>query len=161
MSLRPNERTNVRRNRYKVAVDAEEGRRRRENKMVAIRKDKRGENLRKRRSEGLQAQLQHQQPADSVFVSAFDSQLESVADMLRGVYSEDRKFQLEATTCFRKLLSIRLPLINEVSVAVPCFVAFLARDDFPQLQVEINSLWYNVLVLGSFFIVLVLFYVSS
>lgn len=56
MSLRPNERTEVRRNKYKVAVDAEEGRRRREDNMVEIRKNKREENLQKKRREGMQAQ---------------------------------------------------------------------------------------------------------
>ena len=56
MSLRPNARTEVRRSRYKVAVDAEEGRRRREDNMVEIRKNKREENLLKKRREGLQAQ---------------------------------------------------------------------------------------------------------
>lgn len=56
MSLRPNTRTDVRRNRYKVAVDAEEGRRRREDNMVEIRKSKREESLQKKRREGLQAQ---------------------------------------------------------------------------------------------------------
>jgi importin subunit alpha-1 len=56
MSLRPNERTEVRRNRYKVAVDADEGRRRREDNMVEIRKSKREESLLKKRREGLQAQ---------------------------------------------------------------------------------------------------------
>jgi len=56
MSLRPNSRTEVRRNRYKVAVDADEGRRRREDNMVEIRKSKREESLLKKRREGLQAQ---------------------------------------------------------------------------------------------------------
>lgn len=56
MSLRPSARTEVRRNRYKVAVDAEEGRRRREDNMVEIRKNKREESLLKKRREGLQAQ---------------------------------------------------------------------------------------------------------
>lgn len=55
MSLRPNARTEVRRNRYKVAVDAEEGRRRREDNLVEIRKNKREENLMKKRREGMQA----------------------------------------------------------------------------------------------------------
>ena len=55
MSLRPNAKTEVRRNRYKVAVDAEEGRRRREDNMVEIRKSKREESLQKKRREGLQA----------------------------------------------------------------------------------------------------------
>ena len=57
MSLRPSERVEVRRNRYKVAVDAEEGRRRREDNMVEIRKSRREESLLKRRREGLQAQV--------------------------------------------------------------------------------------------------------
>ena len=55
MSLRPNARTEVRRNRYKVAVDAEEGRRRREDNMVEIRKNRREESLQKKRREGLLA----------------------------------------------------------------------------------------------------------
>ena len=60
MSLRPNARTEVRRNRYKVAVDAEEGRRRREDNMVEIRKTKREESLLKKRREGLQSTQQPQ-----------------------------------------------------------------------------------------------------
>lgn len=56
MSLRPSERAEVRRNKYKVAVDAEEGRRRREDNMVEIRKSRREESLQKKRREGMQAQ---------------------------------------------------------------------------------------------------------
>lgn len=56
MSLRPNARSEVRRSKYKVAVDAEEGRRRREDNMSEIRKNKREESLLKKRREGLQAQ---------------------------------------------------------------------------------------------------------
>lgn len=54
MSLRPNARAEVRRNRYKVAVDADEGRRRREDNMVEIRKNRREESLQKKRREGIQ-----------------------------------------------------------------------------------------------------------
>lgn len=54
MSLRPNERTDLRRNKYKVAVDAEDGRRRREENMVEIRKSRREESLQKKRREGMQ-----------------------------------------------------------------------------------------------------------
>ncbi|CAN6683467.1 unnamed protein product [Malus baccata var. baccata] len=56
MSLRPNARAEVRRNRYKVAVDAEEGWRRREDNMVEIRKNRREESLQKKRHDGLQPQ---------------------------------------------------------------------------------------------------------
>lgn len=91
-------------------------------------------------------------------------QLESLPEMIGGVWSEDKSLQLEATTHFRKLLSIgkifmiefgfwllvgcffvltiidspeRSPPINEVvqSGVVPRFVDFLGRDEFPQLQV--------------------------
>ncbi|KAL3604464.1 hypothetical protein D5086_005323 [Populus alba] len=141
MSLRPNARVEVRRNRYKVAVDADEGRRRREDNMVEIRKNKREESLLKKRREGLQAQqLQQQQVTSSLNISsASDKPLDTLPAMIAGVWSEDKNSQLEGTTHFRKLLSIeRCPPINEViqSGVVPRFVEFLARDDFPQLQFE-------------------------
>ncbi|CAN4101909.1 unnamed protein product [Withania somnifera] len=133
MSLRPNSRTEARRSRYKVAVDAEEGRRRREDNMVEIRKSKREENLLKKRREGL---LQQQ---FSSTVSQLDKKLETLPEMIAGVWSDDSSMQLEYTTQFRKLLSIeRNPPIEEViqSGVVPRFVEFLARDDYPQLQFE-------------------------
>ncbi|XVF66160.1 hypothetical protein PTKIN_Ptkin10aG0012800 [Pterospermum kingtungense] len=131
MSLRPSTRTEVRRNRYKVAVDAEEGRRRREDNMVEIRKSKREESLQKKRREGLQAQQ---------FAASLQSaNLDSLPSMVAGVFSDNGAVQLEATTQFRKLLSIeRNPPIDEViqSGVVPRFVEFLMREDYPQLQFE-------------------------
>ncbi|KAM1145524.1 hypothetical protein ACFX19_038166 [Malus domestica] len=56
MSLRPSARIEVHRNSYEVAVDADEGRRRREDNMVDIRKSKGKESLLKKRHEGFQAQ---------------------------------------------------------------------------------------------------------
>ncbi|XP_015079856.1 importin subunit alpha isoform X3 [Solanum pennellii] len=134
MSLRPNSRTEARRSRYKVAVDAEEGRRRREDNMVEIRKNKREENLLKKRREGL---LQAQQFPSTAAVSHLDKKLETLPELIAGVWSDDSSLQLECTTQFRKLLSIeRNPPIEEViqSGVVPRFVEFLARDDYPQLQ---------------------------
>ncbi|XP_075105135.1 importin subunit alpha isoform X1 [Nicotiana tabacum] len=138
MSLRPNSRTEARRSRYKVAVDAEEGRRRREDNMVEIRKNKREESLLKKRREGL---LQAQQfSSTAAAVSQLDKKLENLPDMISGVWSDDSSMQLECTTQFRKLLSIaeRNPPIEEViqSGVVPRFVEFLAREDYPQLQFE-------------------------
>lgn len=52
MSLRPSAKTEIHRSRYKVSVDAEEGRRRREDFLVGIRKNKRKESLMKRRRDG-------------------------------------------------------------------------------------------------------------
>ncbi|XP_030474488.1 importin subunit alpha-1a-like [Syzygium oleosum] len=135
MSLRPSARTEVRRNRYKVAVDADEGRRRREDNLVEIRKSRREESLLKKRREGLQAQ----QAPPSLHSSAVEKKLENLPSMVAGVWSNDKPMQLEATTQFRKLLSIeRSPPIEEViqSGVVPRFVEFLMREDFPQLQFE-------------------------
>ena len=59
--------------------------------------------------------------------------------MVQGVQSDNAQMQLEATTQFRKLLSIeRAPPIEEVIRAgvVPYFVEFLKREEFPQLQFE-------------------------
>ncbi|GJS24514.1 importin subunit alpha-2-like protein [Tanacetum coccineum] len=159
MSLRPSARTEVRRNRYKVAVDADEGRRRREDNMVEIRKNKREENLLKKRqvlsnSQAVNGGGMPAQPSTVEkkvdFIRVFESEfislrigllllLESLPSMVAGVYSNDNNMQLEATTQFRKLLSIeRSPPIEEVIQAgvVPRFVEFLMREDFPQLQFE-------------------------
>ncbi|CAL9107688.1 unnamed protein product [Musa textilis] len=136
MSLRPSERAEVRRNKYKVAVDAEEGRRRREDNMVEIRKNRREESLQKKRREGMQALSL---PQTTTHTSAIEKKLESLPAMVTGVYSDDSTLQLEATTQFRKLLSIeRSPPIEEViqSGVVPRFVEFLTREDYPQLQFE-------------------------
>ncbi|XP_073008894.1 importin subunit alpha-1b-like [Typha latifolia] len=136
MSLRPSERAESRRNKYKVAVDAEEGRRRREDNMVEIRKSRREESLQKKRREGMQAQQPFPQ---LIHTSALEKKLESLPAMVSGVYSDDNSLQLEATTQFRKLLSIeRSPPIEEVigSGVVPRFVEFLTREDYPQLQFE-------------------------
>ncbi|KAK9756887.1 hypothetical protein RND81_01G127400 [Saponaria officinalis] len=136
MSLRPNARTEARRNRYKVAVDAEEGRRRREDNMVEIRKNRREENLQKKRREGVLASLSFSAAQQT---SAFDKKVENLPQMVAGVYSDDPTAQLESTTHFRKMLSIeRNPPIEEVvkSGVVPRLVEFLGRDDYPQLQFE-------------------------
>ncbi|XP_031130459.1 importin subunit alpha-4-like isoform X2 [Ipomoea triloba] len=138
MSLRPGSRTEVRKKSYKIGVDADEARRRREDNLVEIRKNKREDNLLKKRREGLLLQSQHvidatQSPA------AIEKRLECIPIMVQGVWSEDPSAQIEATTQFRKLLSIeRSPPIDEVIKAgvVPRFVQFLERNDLPQLQFE-------------------------
>ncbi|CAL5410873.1 unnamed protein product [Camellia sinensis] len=70
---------------------------------------------------------------------AMPPKLESIPLMVQGVWSEDPAVQIEATTQFRKLLSIECsPPIDEVIKAgvVPRFVEFLGRQDLPQLQFE-------------------------
>lgn len=58
MSLRPGSRTEVRKKSYKTGVDADEARRRREDNLVEIRKNKREDSLLKKRREGLILQSQ-------------------------------------------------------------------------------------------------------
>ncbi|KAL2231308.1 importin subunit alpha-4 [Sesamum indicum] len=144
MSLRPSSRTDVRKKSYKIGVDAEEARRRREDNLVEIRKNKREDNLLKKRREGLlsgsfplQPQLFPLDPVQSS--AAIEKKLESIPLMVQGVWSNDPSAQVEATTQFRKLLSIeRSPPIDEVIKAgvIPRFVEFLGRHDLPQLQFE-------------------------
>ncbi|GER51818.1 importin subunit alpha [Striga asiatica] len=136
MSLRPNARSEVRRNRYKVAVDAEEGRRRREDNMIESWKNRCEENLQKKRREGVQ---QFSDPVKATTGIEKKVQLENLPSMVLSVWTEDLNSQLEATTQFRKLLSIeQSPPIHEVIQAgvVPRFVEFLTREESPQLQFE-------------------------
>lgn len=78
MSLRPVSRTEVRRKNYKVSVDADEARRKREANMVEIRKNKREESLLKKRREGMQAQ----QFAPVVQSSAVEKKVRRIIDFL-------------------------------------------------------------------------------
>ncbi|KAL3625992.1 Inositol monophosphatase 1 [Castilleja foliolosa] len=137
MSLWPRSRTEARRSQYKVSVDGDEGRRRREDNMVEIRKSKREESLLKKRREELEPQ--QFQPAVNVPQLDKKVQSESISSMVARVWSNDGVQQLEATTQFRRLLSIeRNPPIEEViqSGVVSRFIEFLGRDDYPPLQFE-------------------------
>ncbi|KAF8077049.1 hypothetical protein N665_1066s0011 [Sinapis alba] len=137
MSLRPSAKTEVRRNRYKVAIDAEEGRRRREDHMVEIRKNKREENLQKKRREGISAAPQ----------TGEDCLTENLADIVGGIWSEDSNLQLEKTTLLRKLLSIvhNPPIVDVIqSGVVPRVVTFLSRVDSPKLQFEAAWMLTNI-----------------
>lgn len=65
MSLRPGTRTEARKKSYKTGVDADEARRRREDNMVEIRKNKREDSLLKKRRDGFVNQAQQQQLLDA------------------------------------------------------------------------------------------------
>jgi hypothetical protein len=58
MSLRPSTRAELRKKIYKTGVDADEARRRREDNLVEIRKNKREDSLLKKRREGMMLQQQ-------------------------------------------------------------------------------------------------------
>eukprot|EP00958_Prasinococcus_capsulatus_P002387 scaffold207_cov409-Prasinococcus_capsulatus_cf.AAC.92 len=141
MSLRPGAKTD-RQKQFKKAIDVDEARRKREDNILSIRKNKREENLQKKRREGL-AVVQDSSQSSIVAApqqpSKVQQRLETLPIMVQGVMTEDPGMQLDSTTQFRKLLSIeRSPPIEEVIKAgvVPRFVQFLQRTDFPQLQFE-------------------------
>jgi len=123
-------------------IDKDESRRGREETTISLRKDKRAEQLQKKRFGGNAAPM----------AGAAENQTQSVGSqawleanptaLVEGVHSDDPNLQLPAVTQFRKLLSIeRSPPIEEVIAAgvVPRFVQFLQIGDNPMLQFE--SAW--------------------
>ncbi|KAA3455599.1 importin subunit alpha-4-like [Gossypium australe] len=135
MPLRPSntrKEVEVRKKGYKTLVlDGEEARRRREDNLVVIRKSKRENSLLKKRKDGFFV-INH-----SLYQQ--HSNLECVPLMVKGVSSDNPALQLEATTLFRKLLSVEpCPPIEQVIEAgiVPRLVEFLDNHDQPQLQFE-------------------------
>jgi hypothetical protein len=138
MSLRPNARVEVRKKGYKLAVDADEARRKREDGMVEIRKSKRDENLLKKRREGTPAQ--HFSTTVQT-VSVEKKQLESLPAMVSGVYSEDPSTQLEATTQFRKLLSIGAVVLVFLKLLGFGFSSVLVGMRFAILPLKLSGLF--------------------
>lgn len=151
---------------FKKTLDAEEGRRRREETTVQIRKTKKEARLAKRRNmptgglssptpAGMAAASMLMNSGDNTYSSMVDAQgqnfgarpaaavnaskLEQLPQMVAGVMGNDPAVQTECTTQFRRLLSIeKNPPIQQVidSGVVPRFVLFLQRDDNPALQFE-------------------------
>jgi len=77
--------------------------------------------------------------SSSSISGAMASRLENLPFMINGVMGNDPATQTEATTLFRRLLSIeKNPPIQQVidSGVVPRFVEFLMRGDNPALQFE-------------------------
>jgi len=146
---------------FKKGVDTEEGRRRREETTLQIRKNKKDERLSKRRqmqSTGLTPTNYSTAPTSMVtdFTMPSDqsvttmvngnvnnnftiNKLENMPQMIAGVMGNDPALQTDCTTQFRRLLSIeKNPPIQQVidSGVVPRFVEFLQREDNPALQFE-------------------------
>lgn len=142
MSLRPGTKTDTRKKGFKKAIDADESRRKREDVFAEIRKNKREESLQKKRlvgAPGPSSTPGGPPNASDSTRSTIQQKLEAVPAMVQAIYSDVSQNQLEATTQFRKLLSIeRNPPIDEVikTGIVPRLVQFLQRSDFTQLQFE-------------------------
>lgn len=135
----------LRRGRFKKAIDRDEARRQREDNLVGIRKAKREENLMKKRREkmGVSSFGASHADLDSVTTdsnTSLSSTLHArLPQMVAGVFSDNAAEQVQYTLEFRRLLSIeRNPPIEEVihQNVVPRFVKFLTDDLNPQLQFE-------------------------
>lgn len=146
---------------FKKTVDAEDGRRRREETTLQIRKTKKDDRMAKRRQmpssagpvtpAGMAAASMLMASGDGTYASMMDgpaptpvsraaaTKLEQLPNMVTGVMGNDPQVQVECTTQFRRLLSIeKNPPIQQVidTGVVPRFVEFLGRDDNPALQFE-------------------------
>lgn len=135
----------LRKGRFKKAIDRDEARRQRGDHLVVIRKSKREENLMKKRREKMGASSGFGGSGD-LDNSTIDSNTPLNASlharlpqMVAGVFSNNPADQVQYTLEFRRLLSIeRNPPIEEVirQNVVPRFVEFLKQDMQPQLQFE-------------------------
>ncbi|KAL3927317.1 MAG: hypothetical protein SGPRY_002878 [Prymnesium sp.] len=123
--------------RYKT-LDKDESRRGREETTISLRKDKRAEQLQKKRFGAVGMPMAGAAP-DNIQSVGSQAWLEAnPTALVEGVHSDDPTLQLPAVTQFRKLLSIeRSPPIEEVIAAgvVPRFVQFL------QVQLRLASLF--------------------
>ncbi|KAF9358162.1 Importin alpha subunit (Karyopherin alpha subunit) (Serine-rich RNA polymerase I suppressor protein) [Mortierella sp. AD094] len=122
----------------KNAFKPEELRRNRNELNVELRKQKREENLSKRRNLAIAAETDSEDEGISAADHEFHEQLPA---MIQGVMSENVEEQLSATTSFRKLLSkVHNPPIDEVirCGVVPRFVEFLRS---PHAVVQFEAAW--------------------
>lgn len=162
------ESTSFRKKNFKKGVDQEDARRRREETSIQIRKEKKEAQLSKRRAgvgggsfagggggggggvPGMPMTMPPEPPVPTSVTptstkgkgmdGAVDPEMSQRLQLLmQGVMSNDPKLHLEATTQFRKLLSIeRSPPIQAVidTGVVPRFVQFLQCEHEPGLQFE-------------------------
>ncbi|EPY49927.1 karyopherin Cut15 [Schizosaccharomyces cryophilus OY26] len=117
----------------KGAFQADELRRRRETQQIEIRKQKREENLNKRRNLADVVEEPTEEVTPIVNEKENDSELDlQLPNMVRALYTDDIEIQIQATTKFRKALSKEHdPPIQKVinTGVVPRFVEFLGHEN--------------------------------
>jgi len=140
-------RENSRRSDFKKGIDAMEGRRRRTETTISLRKNKKDEGIAKRRAMAVAAPSPTMSTVmnDSISASTLESKkVYSVADIpsLKTALQQpniDDAALLDVVRGFRKILSVEVdPPVDEVlaSGVLPAFVQMLQLNDKPKVQFE-------------------------
>jgi len=127
----------ARRQNFKKAIDADQAKQKRQDQKYEFSKSKREESLQKRRNFATAGDTQNTESETQSQTQACTS--DQIPQLVQQLFGGDANAQLEATTAFRKMLSMeRSPPIDEVIQAgvIPQFVNLLQRHDNPQLQFE-------------------------
>jgi HEAT repeat protein len=127
---------------FKKGIDSEDSRRRREDVTIELRKNKREQQVMKRRQAALGVSIDTSHGTQTAGVGrdqGVTDKLKAIPQLVAMIASEDPAVQLDCVTQFRRLLSIeRNPPIQEVIDAevVPRLVEFLTHDHHSALQFE-------------------------
>lgn len=130
-----------RRKAFKKRLDADESRRKREDQLTQVRRERKEESLKKKRWNG-RARTGADEDGEHGDACARAERkrfmVQYIPTLLANLRVRDPSRQLEALRQFRKMLSVKDPPVDAVigSGAVAFFLAFLKRDDLPQMQYE-------------------------
>lgn len=122
----------------KKGIDINESRRRREQQTISIRKEKKEENLSKRRN---LASLSQETETEAIDIDSIKSSytVSDIPNLFIGLQCNDIQTQLTSIRGFRKLLSVsqNAPIQECIDIsAIPYFVNCLQRMDSPSIQYE-------------------------
>lgn len=126
-----------RRSEFKKGLNLDDGRRNREANQFEIRKNKKEENMSKRRNMPTQDVVTS--PFDAVVAPAVPQTVDDYSQLMQGLVNPDPQVQYESIKSFRKLLSVeKNPPVQKCidCGAVPMFVKYLQRYDATNLQFE-------------------------